>query len=75
MAASADSSEKPWGFSPPLSIVLTWAATARWLYSTSPQMWAVGEGKALGQGFPRQLRLSCRGCPLCLPQPSQQVPH
>lgn len=58
MTASADSSEKPWSFSPPLRVVLTWAAMARWLYSVSPQMWAVGEGKDLGQGFPGQLRLS-----------------
>ncbi|CAN0537305.1 unnamed protein product [Rangifer tarandus platyrhynchus] len=65
MAASADSSEKPWSFSPPPhpQHCPDLGCNGQMVILHCPQMWAVGEGKDLGQGFPGQLRLSCRGYP------------
>ena len=55
--ASADPSEKPWSFDPPLSIFLTWTAMARSLHSVSSWMWAMGGKEGSWAGFPLQLRL------------------
>lgn len=61
MTASADPSEKPWSFDPPLRVFLTWTAMARSLHSVSSWMWAMGEKEGSWAGFPSAAEALLKG--------------